>query len=595
MTRERLWPALLLGWLLAAVVLCVALAPTIVHLRFPDPDDAMRLLEVRDWIAGQSWWDVGQHRLNGGVFPMHWSRLVDLPLAAVLLVFDPLVGTSLATRLAMTLVPMLTLLAVMASAACMSRRLGGTETARLSILLAPLSIPLVYQIRPLRIDHHGWQIALATAAVALLTGPPTVRRGLATGLSLAMLVTISMEGLPIAAAIAAVAALGWAFDPRRRGFVVALIGCFFLAALALHVGTRGPAMFASSCDAMSPGWLALLGVAAGGITAVTVIAPANRLFRIALLGAAGVACLTTLRLVAPACLEGPFARLEPLVRAIWYDSVREGLPIWEQSAGWAAVTIALPLVGLFGSARALRGGDSQTRTRWLMLIGVLAPATILACLVNRAGGTANALALPGAASLLLAMLTRARAVRSVLPRIAATAGALLVASPGLAAGAVSSMLARPAVVSVSMIAGRTRPACETFEQIRDLRRLSPATVFLPLDVTPDLIATTPHQAIAGGYHRNSAAMHRVLAAFTGSPDTAEGLVRATRATYVAGCPGLNETELYKEVAPDGLWARLERGERIAWLEPVAMPGSPVLVWRVIGSSRRPLSRKASRH
>ncbi|NHW17432.1 hypothetical protein, partial [Escherichia coli] len=80
---------------------------------------------------------------------------------------------------------------------------------------------------------------------------------------------------------------------------------------------------------------------------------------------------------------------------------------------------------------------------------------------------------------------------------------------------------------------------------------SPATVFLPLDVTPDLIATTAHHAISGGYHRDGAAMHKVLAAFTGSPAAAERIVRDSGATYVAGCPMLNETELYKSVAPDG--------------------------------------------
>ena len=45
-------------------------------------DDAMRLVEVRDLLAGQGWFDLTQYRLSppGGV-AMHWSRLVDVPLA----------------------------------------------------------------------------------------------------------------------------------------------------------------------------------------------------------------------------------------------------------------------------------------------------------------------------------------------------------------------------------------------------------------------------------------------------------------------------------------------------------------------------------
>ena len=85
------WP-ILIGWGIAAVVFCITGAAGIAQLRFPDPDDAMRLLEVRDWLGGQGFYDVWQHRLAGGAFSMHWSRLVDMPLAAVMLIADPLFG-----------------------------------------------------------------------------------------------------------------------------------------------------------------------------------------------------------------------------------------------------------------------------------------------------------------------------------------------------------------------------------------------------------------------------------------------------------------------------------------------------------------------
>ena len=41
--------------------------------------------QVRDWMAGQSWFDVVQHRLNPPLgVDMHWSRLVDAPIAAIM-------------------------------------------------------------------------------------------------------------------------------------------------------------------------------------------------------------------------------------------------------------------------------------------------------------------------------------------------------------------------------------------------------------------------------------------------------------------------------------------------------------------------------
>ena len=46
-----------------------------------DTDDAMRMVQVRDWLAGQGWYDLRALRLDppAGTL-MHWSRVVDLPL-----------------------------------------------------------------------------------------------------------------------------------------------------------------------------------------------------------------------------------------------------------------------------------------------------------------------------------------------------------------------------------------------------------------------------------------------------------------------------------------------------------------------------------
>src|SRR5437763_854664 len=48
---------------------------------FLDTDDAMRMVQVRDLMAGQGWFDMIAHRLDppDGLL-MHWSRVVDVPL-----------------------------------------------------------------------------------------------------------------------------------------------------------------------------------------------------------------------------------------------------------------------------------------------------------------------------------------------------------------------------------------------------------------------------------------------------------------------------------------------------------------------------------
>src|SRR4051794_1752047 len=55
---------------------------------FFDSDDAMRMVEVRDLMAGQGWFDLTAQRINPpqGLL-LHWSRVVDVPIVALISVF----------------------------------------------------------------------------------------------------------------------------------------------------------------------------------------------------------------------------------------------------------------------------------------------------------------------------------------------------------------------------------------------------------------------------------------------------------------------------------------------------------------------------
>ncbi|OYX09815.1 MAG: hypothetical protein B7Z15_14010, partial [Rhizobiales bacterium 32-66-8] len=81
---------------------------------FADTDDAMRMVMVRDFINGQGWYDLTAHRLNTPFgAEIHWSRLIDLPLAALVLAFTPVLGADLAMVAAGYAWPMLLLLALL--------------------------------------------------------------------------------------------------------------------------------------------------------------------------------------------------------------------------------------------------------------------------------------------------------------------------------------------------------------------------------------------------------------------------------------------------------------------------------------------------
>ena len=85
---ERPTLAIILTWLCISVILLAVASTRILDNQYPDPDDALRLAQVRDLLAGQAWYDLHQYRMTppDGTL-MHWSRLVDLPIAGMIL-FD---------------------------------------------------------------------------------------------------------------------------------------------------------------------------------------------------------------------------------------------------------------------------------------------------------------------------------------------------------------------------------------------------------------------------------------------------------------------------------------------------------------------------
>src|SRR5258708_5838822 len=98
-------------------------------------DDAMRLVEVRDLLAGQGWFDLTQYRLNppDGVV-MHWSRLIDLPLAMLIRAGETVLPSAIAERVAATIWPAALLLIFLAGVARLAHELARVAAARLALI-----------------------------------------------------------------------------------------------------------------------------------------------------------------------------------------------------------------------------------------------------------------------------------------------------------------------------------------------------------------------------------------------------------------------------------------------------------------------------
>src|SRR5579863_7548063 len=106
-------------------------------------DDAMRLVEVRDLIGGQGWLDLVQHRMDPpGGLSMHWSRLIDAPLAASILLMRPLLGMHGAEAVTLYFWPALLFAVAIALVAAIARQLSNSSNAMIAAaLLAVLALP----------------------------------------------------------------------------------------------------------------------------------------------------------------------------------------------------------------------------------------------------------------------------------------------------------------------------------------------------------------------------------------------------------------------------------------------------------------------
>lgn len=575
----------LIMWLVLVVMLLVIDAPAIRAERFGDPDDALRLIEVRDWLAGQSWFDVHQYRIAApaGV-AMHWSRLVDLPLAGMIVLLRPLLGQPMAELVTAVAVPLLTLLAALMLVGRLTAKLFDTETVGIVCLVTGIGGPLLFQMTPLRIDHHGWQVVLALAALNGLAARKAVPGGIAIGLSLAALLAISIEGLPMTAAFLGVLALRGLIGQGRDRFagLAAAAGTLALGSAVIFVATRGFGDLATHCDQVSPVHLALFATAAAGCAALAVLRPDRLVVALGLLALTGAATLGLYLGAAPQCRGGAFVALDPLVYRFWYQGVSEGMPFWYLPPVIAFETIGVPLVGLACALWLWR--DARTapdRAWWRDHVLILAAALLIAAMLARAASTACGIAAVPTGAVVMRAIIALRTAKP-LPRIAGYAAILLALMPPLPAIAWIKLTA-PRNAATTATGAPLVSHCNYAIAAQALDTLPPTDLFLPMDIGPDILVRSHQRVVATGHHRGAAGMHDVIAAFLGTPDEAHAIIKRRHATMIAVCPDIAEPANYRFYAPNGFMAQLLRGQTPPWLQPVNLsPASHMLFWRVTG-------------
>jgi hypothetical protein len=551
-------------------------------------DDAMRLVEVRDLIAGQGWFDLVQHRLDPPGIAMHWSRVIDAPLAALMLMLRPLVGAHGAEAITLVLWPTLLFAAALLLVAATAKRMsdGGDRqrTQLAAVLLAALSAPALIHFRSGAVDHHNAQIVLLVAFVLLTS---QIEQSAIKACLAAVTATVSLAiGLEMLPAIATVCVAILGLLIWRGGSVSRPVGIFGAAlagsSLLLAAGLLPIHSLASPvCDAFGGPLLLLI---AGGGVSLMAVSSVDRLHptlgaRLAAGAVMGGALLESFFKLFPGCIASPYAQVAPLLTTFWLDRVAETMSFQtvlqlepEKIPGF----YGFPLLTLGLAVAALIRCAPPARFRWIVCIVTLAALIGISLWQLRGAAAANMVAAPVfAVSLASLWPNREQGRQLVLAALIVSPASL--AAIGVVARPLIDWIFKPQSTIAAMDAATS---CQTVSSVAPLAALPPGRVMAPIDLGPAILAATGHAVFAAPYHRNNDGNLAMVNLMLSAPEVARRVLSERAVDYVVICAGSPDQSDLVKLAPDGLAARLGRGERLDFLEPLDLdPTHRLAAWR----------------
>ena len=551
-----------LGDVLCALALAVVMAAgwawrdwsALSALRLPDTDDVMRLQQIRDWLGGQRFADLSQHRLGAAPgLAMHWSRLPDLVPGAIIRSLTPLIGSHSAELTAVIVWPTLLFAAALALTARIARVLGGAQVARTAIVVAAVAFPVTTIFLPGRIDHHGLQIVLLLIIVRSLISRPAMEPGLAAGLAAAASLVVGMETAPLIVAAGAAMTLEWlrarpGADDRMMGFGIG-VGVGLLAASIVfrtngwnYAGCDGFTMIAWRAGVIAA--FAPMGMA---LAARDIARPLTR----AILGAIIAALIGVgMVLVAPECLA-PYGMVDPLLARLWLGKVGEAQSLFAAPLATAIGYCGVMVAGVVASAWRLKATRDR---RWGGLLIVQLAALALTCAQLRGAYAGAILAAPGLAAVIAA--ARARGSVWLASAWVASAGMLYPIAAHAMVPAAAGPFAPPA--------GPPQGSCTDPAALAGLATLPPARLLAPLDLGAYAIGATRLSVVGAPYHRNNAGNLAVYRFFLGDPARGAVIARAWDVRYVATCG-----DTFADAPAGSLASALRAGHAPSWLRPIA--------------------------
>ena len=554
---------------------------------FNDTDDAMRMVVVHDFLAGQGWYDLVQHRLNTPFgAEIHWSRLIDLPLAGLIALASPFVALPQATIFAGAVWPVVLMGLMLYLSARITLHLVGREGLLPALVLPIIAPAILAEFSPGRVDHHNVVVlmVLASLLASLLAQSRPLWAWLA-GLIAATSMAIAVEALP--GVVAAILSFGLAYvlNPARAANLARFGLGFAIGMLANFALARPPAAwFEAACDMISPVYV-LAGLAVGAAYVLVWRLPAPRAAwqRLSLLAVLGLGAAALVVALYPQCLWGPYAALDPWLRDNWIAAIVEAKP-WHRAVLEVpafAVGIAVPvLLGLVVALVAWMR-EPERRLEWLILIIFILCTAFIMLAQIRGARLAVLPGVPAAAWLIV----RARRAYIGNPRLVPALGLILswLAASGLvimlATGGLTGLVKSHRSEQVAQ-ALANRQSCLAASAFADLAALPPERIMTPIDLGAHMLLETPHAVVSAPYHRNQQGLLDTFHFFNGPADDARAIAARRGLGLLVTCDHLPEMRGPGRAEGGTMLNLLADGTPPDWLEEVSL-GGPLRVYAIL--------------
>ncbi|WP_108813980.1 hypothetical protein [Loktanella sp. Alg231-35] len=549
-------------------------------------DDITRLVMVRDWIAGQGWYDTTQYRMAppDGVL-VHWSRYIDAGIAAIILPLSLFLPMETAEQIAATVWPTLILIVTLLVMGFGTRRLFGAVAACFAVLFTVLW-PLTADVhaRAGNLDHHNIQLLMMIIlAMAAVWPTRPIAAGVVGGLAAAFSLSTGLEALLFIVGAGVVIFVRGVFGQTAKAarLLISFCSALFFGSVLLWLGLTAPNAWGQPvCDQLGASVLSLVAAAAVGSVLPFAVyrwisGPVMHIASTVIITAIGIALAWPLL---GSCIEGPYGSLSPELQEMISSQITEAKPalVYVQAHSAAAFVFTLPVVTAMIAGFALwrvkaRQGDwpkaQSTALGWLLILGVMGigmmfnqmrTVIMVASIVPIIGGVVMAV-------LLQAYLD----TRGPMTAVTMFAIAIAIASPAL--------YLRPFEAFIASDNGSSRKAlndCRQYDGLTALNAIPPARILSPGNLGPALLWATHHSALSGLYHRSPSAMYHAMAPWRMDEAEFMSVVQGSNATHLLLCRGRGFPGAY---ATD-----LSHGDTTAdWLRPVAVDGEHLMLFEIL--------------